>query len=463
MKRRYKMDDGPNSATIIWICIFLVIYVFSCLVTAAKTSFASLNEGKMSRLADNSKVGAKTVMKLMQKKNGEVFSSLELAQRICSFAFAGCAFLFSMHLIETKIITPYFSEKAVQLGNLITVLLAVLVLFVSVCLYSVFAVSFIQKLAMQNPEKTAASLSWLIKINYGFNRGFVKFNRAVAGLFVRIFGLDPHADEAKITEEEIRMMVDEGGEKGVLEDEQREMINNIFDFDDIDAGDVMTHRMDIEAVCVDDDIQTVVDLSMDKGFSRIPVYEDDLDNIVGIIYVKDLLKFIGEKVTKSNIIKQLVRPAFFVPETMQCRKVFEQMTEKHVQMAVVIDEYGGTAGIITMEDLLESIVGNIQDEYDDEDEEITKIDENTFTFDGSTAIDEFCEVTGYSEELPEGDYDTLAGLIIALLGYVPKDDEKPSVKLGDMQFVVLESSDKRIEKVKVVIENGKNGENEEIV
>lgn len=447
------MDDGPNSAVILWIFIVLIIYVFSCLVTAAKTSFASFNENKMSRLADNGKVGTKTILKLVDKKGGEVFSSLELAQRICSFAFSGCIFLFFMHLAETKLIEPNFVGKPQALTEFVTMLSAIVVLFVSVCIYSVFAVSFIQKLAMQNPENTAASLSWLIKINYAFNKGFVKFNRSVAGLFVRIFGLDPHADEAKITEEEIRMMVDEGGEKGVLEDEQREMINNIFDFDDIDAGDVMTHRMDIEAVSADDDIQTVVELSMDKGFSRIPVYDEELDNIVGIIYIKDLLKFVGEKVTKNYTMKQLARPAFFVPETMQCRKVFEQMTEKHVQMAIVVDEYGGTAGLITMEDLLESIVGNIQDEYDDEDEEITKIDENTFTFDGSTAIEEFCEVTGCSENLPEGDYDTVAGLFIALLGYVPKDGENPSVEFDNMRFYVIESSDRRIEKIKVVIDN----------
>ncbi|MEG1551054.1 MAG: CBS domain-containing protein, partial [Oscillospiraceae bacterium] len=164
------------------------------------------------------------------------------------------------------------------------------------------------------------------------------------------------------------MMVDVGQEKGVIEDVQKEMINNIFEFDDIDVADIMTHRTDMACIDIEDPLPDVVKLSMEYGYSRIPVYEEDPDNIVGVIYIKDLLKYIGANLPKTKTSKDVMRKAYYVPETKRCGELFAEMTETHTQMAVVVDEYGGTAGIVTLEDILEAIVGNIQDEYDNEDE-----------------------------------------------------------------------------------------------
>lgn len=252
------------------------------------------------------------------------------------------------------------------------------------------------------------------------------------------------------TEEEIKQLVEGDEQVGELEKNQRDMINNIFEFDDLNAGDIMTHRTDIDAVELDDSIEDVVKIAIEHGRSRIPVYNEDLDDIRGIIYVKDLLKFVGNKISSDEKLANYVREPLFVPETIPCGKLFAKMTETRIMLAVVVDEYGGTAGLVTMENVLESIVGNIRDEYDDEEQEsVTKIDDRTYTFDGVTDIDDAAEILGV--EFPEGDYDTLAGFVINLLGFLPKGDdaENESVTYKNLTFTVLEVDERRIEKIKV--------------
>ncbi len=248
------------------------------------------------------------------------------------------------------------------------------------------------------------------------------------------------------TEEEIKQLVEGDEQVGELEQNQREMINNIFEFDDLNAGDIMTHRTDVDAVEIDDSLENVIKISIEHGRSRIPVFNDDLDDICGIIYVKDLLKFVGSKITADDKIADYIREPLFVPETIPCGKLFAQMTETRIMLAIVVDEYGGTAGIVTMEDVLESIVGNIRDEYDEEEELVTQIDEKTFTFDGVADIDEVEKVL--DTEFPEGDYDTLAGFVINLLGYLPTGENEVAV-YNNLTFTVLEVDERRIEKIKV--------------
>lgn len=254
------------------------------------------------------------------------------------------------------------------------------------------------------------------------------------------------------TEEEIKHLVEDDEQVGELEQNQREMINNIFEFDDLNAGDIMTHRTDIDAVDSEGSIEDVVKLAIEHGRSRIPVYNEDLDDICGIIYVKDLLKFVGAKISADERLSSYIREPLFVPETIPCGKLFAQMTETRIMLAIVVDEYGGTAGLVTMEDVLESIVGNIRDEYDDDEEEsVTKIDDRTFTFDGVTDIDEAEKILGV--DFPEGDYDTLAGFVINLLGFLPTGEncENEAVTYKNLTFTVLEVDERRIEKIRVEI------------
>ena len=247
------------------------------------------------------------------------------------------------------------------------------------------------------------------------------------------------------TEKEILMLIDEGEEKGVIEESQREMITNIFEFDDMLASDVMTHRTEIEAIEINDEISQVVEKSITAGYSRIPVYEEELDNIKGVMYIKDLLKYVGKSIPKTLTIADVMRKAYFFPETKRCGDLFNEMTEKHLQLVFVCDEYGGVSGIVTVEDLLEAIVGNMQDEYDNEEEEIEQVNETTYTLDGTTDIEEVAEILGI--ELPNGDYDTIGGFIMAELGRIPGEDESPIIEYEGYSFRVDTVDDRRIEKI----------------
>jgi len=252
--------------------------------------------------------------------------------------------------------------------------------------------------------------------------------------------------------QEIMQLVEQDQQSGLLELSQREMINNIFLFDDITAGDIMTHRTDIEAAPDSASISDVVDTAIKEGFSRIPVFNEDLDDITGIVYVKDLLKFIGTKISSDESLKDYVRTPLFVPETISCIKLFKQMKDKRVQLAIVVDEYGGTAGLVSMEDILESIVGNIQDEYDEEEKKYEKTDEKTYVFDGSAETELLEKVLEIN--IPSGDYDTAAGFVISLLGFVPEDlknDEEVTAQYENITFTVLKVEERRIEKIKVEI------------
>lgn len=251
--------------------------------------------------------------------------------------------------------------------------------------------------------------------------------------------------ENSTTEEEIKQLVDD--DNGELEMSQREMINKVFEFDDTTAGDIMTHRTDIIAVEDDKNIMDVVKAAIDEGFSRIPIFHEDLDNILGIIYVKDLLKFVGCEISKDEDIKAYIREPLYVPETIPCGRLFEKMTDTRIQLAIVVDEYGGTAGLVTIEDIIEELVGDIEDEYDEEDESIQKLDENTYIFEGITDIEDVENALGIS--FPEGDYDTLAGFVISRLGFVPtQNDVDAVVDYSGVVFTVLEVDDRRIEKIK---------------
>ena len=208
---------------------------------------------------------------------------------------------------------------------------------------------------------------------------------------------------------------------------------------------------DLTAIEMETPISEAVDLAISDGYSRMPVYEETIDNIKGLIFAKDLLSLIGDTNLESRKVADFIRPVNFIPESNSCSDVFMEFQQKKIQAAIVVDEYGGTAGIVTLEDVLESIVGNIQDEYDDEEEEITQINDTTFTIEGTTDLDEVNELVGI--ELPDGDYDTLGGFVISLLGYLPGEitDEPIVAEYENLRFTVLSIDERRIDEIKVEI------------
>ena len=252
-----------------------------------------------------------------------------------------------------------------------------------------------------------------------------------------------------VTEEEILDIIDASEESGNIEEHEKDRIENIFDFTDLTVGDIMTHRINVTALEDTATLFETVRLAIDTGYSRIPVYHDDVDTIIGVLYVKDLLKYlIGESKDEFSLEK-IVRKVPFVPKTKSCETLFALMKEQKVQMAVIVDEYGGTEGIVTLEDLVEEILGNIQDEFDNEDESIKKIGGNAFSVDGLTSIEDVEKLIGESLDAPE-DCETLAAFILEKLGRIPQPEEKPVIKTGDIILTVSEIEDRRISKVLIM-------------
>lgn len=256
----------------------------------------------------------------------------------------------------------------------------------------------------------------------------------------------------EVTEEEILSLVDVGEESGTIEKKEKSRIENIFDFTDRAASEIMTHRTDITALEDTAALDETVKLAIATGYSRIPVFHEDIDNIIGVLYVKDLLRYVcGENGEKFSLA-ELVRDVPFVPKSKTCETLFALMTEKKVQMAVIVDEYGGTEGLITLEDLVELILGNIQDEFDNEDESIKQLGKNAFSVEGTTPIEDVEKIIGTSLNAPEN-CDTLAAFILEHIGRIPQPNEHPVVNIGTITFTVSEIDERRILKVVIVKNN----------
>lgn len=437
------MDD-PGGIILKLILLLLLILV-NAFFAMSEIAVISLNDNKIEKMAEDGHKKAKQVVKLTENSS-KFLSTIQIGVTLAGFlTSASASQTFADMIVKALEGTAFYNALGASVvSGLSIVIITIIMSYFSLVLGELTP----KKIAMQAPEKISFKVVGILLFFSKIFAPFVKVLSVSTNAMVRLLGYNPHADEETLTEEEIRMMVDVGGEKGVIEDVQKEMINNVFEFDDLDAGDIMTHRTDMTAVDVNDPIMDVVKTAIDSGYSRIPVFDDDPDNIIGIIYVKDLLRYIGTDLPK-HAMRKIMRTPMYVPESKSCGDLFKEMTGKHTQMAVVVDEYGGTAGLVTIEDIIEAIVGNIQDEYDDEEEEISKINETTFTIDGLTDIDELDEIIG--KDLPEGDYDTVAGYIISQLGYLPKQGEHSEVMFENIRFTVLEVENRRIEKVKVEI------------
>lgn len=270
-------------------------------------------------------------------------------------------------------------------------------------------------------------------------------------LIVKIVLLQKKQAQHTVTEEGIRQMVDAGGSNGSIDESEKEMINNIFELSNTSVEEIATHRTDIVAVPLEATLAEIKEVLMEEKYSRIVVYEDNIDNIVGVFHVKDLVKYIltdSTRMEEGNFhLEDIMMQPYFVPFSKKTDELIEEMQREKVHMAIVIDEYGGTSGIVTMEDVMEEIVGNIFDEYDlEEEEDICPIDENSYSISGKADLQDVAEQLGIVFEDDE-DYDTLGGYLIGRLGRIPEDDEMPEIAVGGWLFQIKQFEEKRIEKV----------------
>lgn len=414
--------------------LVLAILIFvNAFFAAAEIAFISLNDAKIDRQAKEGDKKAKRIKKMI-KEPSKFLATIQIGITLAGFlssAFAADAFASEL---APKLNS--WIDLGVNAWNTISIVIITIILsYFSL----VFGELVPKRMAMKNPEKIAFGTIGIIRFIHIITLPIVNFLNFSTNLICKLFGIGPQ-DENTVTEEEIRMMVDVGEEKGSIEEEEKELINNVFEFNDKTVSEVMIHRTEVYAIEIGSNIEDILSELKEYKYSRIPVYDENIDNIVGVLFIKDLLAYVYTK--KEAKIKKLMRPAYFVSESKPINEFFKEMQRDKQQLAIVLDEYGGTAGIITMEDIIEELVGNIFDEYDDVEKDYEKIDENTFMIDGSVSIYELRKILNV--DIPEGDYDTLSGYLIELLGRIPKDDEKPVIETEKVTYKIEEYEEKRI-------------------
>lgn len=418
-----------------------LLILLNAFFAASEIAMISLNDNKIKMMAEDGHKKAQLLRNLLNEPS-RFLATIQVGITLAGFlasAFASESFADRLVGLALRLGVPVAAGVLKPIAvALITILLAYFTL--------VLGELVPKRMAMQNPMGMSMFAITPLHFLSRITGPFVKFLTLSTNFFIRLFGGNPHAEEENVTEEEIRMMVDVGEEKGAIQETEKEMINNIFEFNDKLASDIMTHRTDIVGLPVDSSLEMVIGMMNREKFSRVPVYEESIDNIIGVLHVKDILKYI-ECDNQEFTLKKIIRSPYFVPESKNTHELFVDMKRNKTHMAVVIDEYGGTGGIITIEDLIEEIVGNIFDEYDEEEKEFEKFDDNTFVFDGTIELEKFMEIMDV--ELPTEEYDTLSGYIIGQLGRIPGEDELPVLEMQGMVYRVEAIEEKRIARVKV--------------
>lgn len=414
--------------------VLFVLILLNAYFAATEIAFISLNDAKIEKQAKEGNKKAKQIEKML-KNPSKFLATIQIGITLAGFlssAFASDTFA-NMLAPKLNSLFPFISVDIFK-GISIIIITIILSFFTLV-----FGELVPKRIAMKYYEKIAYYSIGTIRAISILTAPFVKILTASTNVISKLFGISEN-DEEIVTEEEIKMLIDEGEEKGTIELEEKEMINNIFEFNDISVSEVMTHRTDIFAIDINSDIEENLKELDDYKYSRIPIYEDTIDDIKGILFIKDLLKYYRTK--KPIKVKNIMREAYFVSENKPINELFKDLQKNKMQMAIVIDEYGGTAGLVTMEDLLEEIVGNIFDEYDDIEYEFQKVDDNTFIINGSVSIYDLKKILNV--DVPEGDYETLSGYLLEILGRVPEDNENPTIETENVIYKIEKYEDKRI-------------------
>ncbi len=429
---------SPPAAVFLLLLFFLIGALFALSESAVNTT----GESRVKKDKESGDPRAARFLDYLTQS--ETFASpLQFGMMLVGFFAVGVSVVAFVPLLD-DVFHHIFGIPLLPAALLSTLLLILVCSLLFLTLADFLPKKLTQLVITKDPARSYR-LVGLIRCLAGSMRPVMAFCDLISNGLLRLLGHDPKDLAEIVTEEEILHMVGEGEEHGVIEEDERDIIENVFDFNDTDIGEVMTHRTEICAVSEGSDISEVAAVAVEEGFSRILVYGEDIDDVRGILYVKDLLPYIGAPIPETVQLPALLRPAYFVPESKKCSQLFKELKAKRIQIAVVVDEYGGTAGLITLEDLVESIFGSIQDEFDDEEEAVLQVSDDEMAVSGTTPVDEISELTGVS--LPEGDYDTIGGLVTELLGYLPKESEHPTVTVKGLSITVLQVEDQRLERL----------------
>jgi len=431
------MTIGANLVLILTLTLINVFFA------SAEMAIVSINKNKIKMLADKGNKNAKSVEKLIQEPT-KFLSTIQVGITLAglfSSAYAATGISDDFAALLDIVHIPYSQNIALIL---VTVLLSYFTL--------VFGELFPKRLALKKSEAIALFSVKPIIVVQKIVTPFIKLLSFSTNLLLRLFGIREDDLEEKVSREEIRSLVEVAQEHGTINLTERRMINSIFELDDKPAEEIMTPRTEAFVINVEKNIKEYLPDLLHIKHSRIPVFEGTRDNIIGILYMKDFIEEAFKVVFDQVEIKKLLCPAYFVPERKRIDDLFKEMQEEKKKISILVDEYGGFSGIVTMEDLIEEIVGEIDDEYDLIDEpDIRKIAENTYLIRGSVPVEVVNERLLLNFEVETEDYDTIAGMIINKLGHIPKEDVQQTIKFDNCEFTIEKIKNNRIVKAKLKI------------
>lgn len=414
-----------STEILIQILILAVLLIGSGFFSASETSLMSLSKIRIRHMKEEGVKGAKLVSDLIEEPN-KLLSSILVGNNIVNIAATSISTSLFMNILGDK-------PGAVPLA---TAVMTVLVL--------IFGEITPKTIAANNSEKVAVTVSKPIKVVIFIVKPIVWIFNIITNIIFKLLGVKNKASQPYITEEELKIMVNVSHEEGLLEVQEREIINNVFQFGDMQAKEAMVQRLDMIALNSQDTYEEIIDVFKSEKISRLPVYENSIDDIIGILNIKDII-FLGDEEIKEFDIKNYIREPLFTYEFKKITQLLEEMKVAKSQMAIVVDEYGGTSGLITIEDLVEVIVGDIEDEYDDEDDDIIVIKEDEYLVQGSAKISDINELIGVNLESEE--FDSIGGFIIGYLNRLPEENEV--IEVDNIRFNIENLDKNRIMKIRI--------------
>lgn len=415
----------------------LVLIIIYAILNAAGTAIVAVSDNQVESDAEEGNKRAKRV--LSYQENEKLFTvTIHMILTLIILINGGIA----LDTFQNDVRLWLNADNNVYLNIISFIIISVILLII----HMVFGHLIPKRLANKYPSRVLYQTIGFVSFFIQLFRPLYWVNNYLSIVFGRLFGLHPNEGDRKVTEEEIMTIVEASSKTGDIDEEESEMIQNIFEFGDTTVDEVMTHRTEVSALSVKSTKKQVLDYVRTEQFTRFPVYEGDIDHIIGTVHVKDLLRYIDNPEEKFSV-KALLRPPYFVPDSKKTSELFREMQKQKNHIAIVLDEYGGTAGIVTIEDLIEEIVGNIFDEYDDEEEEIQIVDHQTFEVDGLSNIGDVEDIIDAG--LPVDDYDTVSGFILGQLGRFPEENEEVVIVYEGFKFEVLSIEDKVISRVRI--------------
>ncbi|MDD7794825.1 hemolysin family protein [Clostridium sp. 'White wine YQ'] len=435
------MESDPDPANVIsQLILIAILTLLNAFFSSAEMAIVSLNKNKIKLLAEEGNKKAQLLERLMHEPT-KFLSTVQVGITLAGFfssASAATGVSEDLGNVLTAINVPYSRQIALVL---VTIVLSYITL--------VFGELYPKRVALKKSETIAMFSVRPILFVSKLTVPFVKLLSVSTNVLLRITGMNSNDLEEKVSKEEIKSLVEVGQEHGVINETEKEMIDSIFEFDDILAEEVMTPRTEVYLINIDRPLIEYLDELLDEKYSRIPVFEGDSDNIIGILYMKDFI-IEARKVGFENVdIRKILHPAYFVLERKNIDELFKELQSTKTHMAILVDEYGGFSGIVTIEDLIEEVMGNIDDEYDEDEPDIRKIDNNTYIVNGLVPVDELNESLNLELDSDSDDYDTLSGLLINIIGHIPNEGDQDIIEHKDIIFKIEEVKEKRIKKVRI--------------